>query len=53
MVSITVDRIDTTRTYGKGEGELYCSGVLMRMSHISINIGKHGVAAPWRHEQTE
>ncbi len=40
-------------TYGEGECGFDGFRELLRMSHISVDVGKDRVTAPWRHQQAE
>lgn len=38
---------------GEGEGDFDGAGVLVRVAHIAVHVGKHAVAAPGAGEKTE
>jgi hypothetical protein len=39
--------------YGESEGDLDGPAKLLRVPHVSIDIGEDGVSSPWGHEQAE
>lgn len=40
-------------TYSKCECYLNSPSILLRMPHVTINVGKDGMTTPWRHKKSD